>query len=296
MPDSADQVEVVLEAGARLGEGPVWDARIQRLVWVDILARRIYLTDSAAGTSDLLETPLHVGAVAPRAAGGYVAALQDGFWVVGDGEPRPIARVPEASPGLRFNDGKCDPAGRFWAGTMAYDESPAAGALYHLGPDGRVSRALDRLTISNGMAWSADGETMYFIDSATHRIDAFSFDPPTGEIGHRRPVVDIPPEHGWPDGMTIDADGGLWVALWRGSAVHRYVDGRLDREVRLPVSLTTSCAFGGDDLDELFVTSATEGLTAEERAAQPLAGAVFRVRPGVRGMPAVPYLESGGGV
>ena len=290
--DGGDGIDVVFAGGARLGEGPVWDARSRRLAWVDILASRVHLTDVDTGADEVIPTPSHVGAVVPRASGGYVAALQDGFWAIGSGRPVLIARIPEASTSLRFNDGKCDPAGRFWAGTIAYDESPAAGALYRLGPDGRATRVLDGVTISNGLAWSADGRTMYFIDSATHRIDAFSFDPATGEIDDRRPLVHIPPEHGWPDGMTIDADGGLWVALWRGSAVHRYLDGRLDRTIDLPVSLPTSCAFGGDDLDELFVTSATEGLSAEEHVAQPLAGAVFRLRPGVRGLPPVHYQDA----
>jgi sugar lactone lactonase YvrE len=282
-------MEVVVSPGAQLGEGPVWDARSARLVWVDILASRLHLTDVRTGADDVIPTPLHVGAVAPRAAGGYVAALQDGFWVVGDGEPERIAGIPEARPDLRFNDGKCDPAGRFWAGTMAYDESDGAGALYRLGPDGRVDRILDGVTISNGLAWSAAGGTMYFIDSALRRIDAFAFDPATGEISGRRTLVHVTPELGWPDGMTIDAEGGLWVALWRGSAVHRYVDGRLDHVVDLPVTKPTSCTFGGDDLDELYVTSATQDLSAEERRAQPHAGAVFRVRPGVRGLPATAF-------
>lgn len=292
MVDGADHVEVILPAGARLGEGPVWDTRSGRLVWVDVLAGRVHVTDVRSGTDELIEVPLHVGAVAPRAAGGFVAALQDGFWVIGVGPPELMTRVPEARPGLRFNDGKCDPAGRFWAGTMAYDVAPGAGALYRLGPDGRADRVLDGVTISNGLAWSADGLTMYYIDSPTQRVDAFSFVPDTGEISDRRPVVRIPSELGGPDGMTIDAEGGLWVALWGGSAVHRYLDGRLDRVVQLPVSMPTSCTFGGVDLDELYITSMSEGLSAEERAAQPLAGAIFRLRPGVRGIPPATFGEA----
>lgn len=288
---AGDRPEVVVAPGARLGEGPVWDARIGRVVWVDILARRMYLTDPGSGATDETETPLHIGAVVPRASGGYVAALQDGFWAIGMGAPTPLFRVQDARPAMRFNDGKCDPAGRFWAGTMAYDEAPGAGALYRLDADGRATRVLQGVTISNGMAWSADARTMYFIDSATHRIDAFAFDASTGALGDRRPLVHVPPEKGWPDGMTIDDEGGLWIALWRGSAVHRYIDGRLDQAINLPVSLPTSCAFGGADLDELFITSATEGLSKHERAAEPLAGALFRVRPGVRGVPPASYVE-----
>lgn len=283
--DTSDGVEVVTAAGAELGEGPVWDARSGGIVWVDITARLIHLTDILSGHTDTIEVSLHVGAVAPRAAGGFVAALQDGFWVVGDGRAQRIAAVPEARPGLRFNDGKCDPAGRFWAGTMAYDQAPGAGALYRLDPDGSATLSLDGVTVSNGLAWSADGGTMYYIDTPTQRVDAFSYNPVTGEIRDRRPEINIPPEAGAPDGMTIDAEGGLWIALWGGSAVHRYLDGRLERVIELPVSQPTSCCFGGEGLDELYITTAWQGLSAETRRAQPLAGALFRVRPGVRGIP-----------
>lgn len=283
--DSDERIDVLVAGGAELGEGPVWDVRSGRLTWVDILGRRIHATDPRTGDTQSTDVPLDVGAIVPRGAGGFVAALQDGFWVIGDGPTRRIATVPEAGPGLRFNDGKCDPEGRFWAGTMAYDERAGAGCLYRLDTDGTVTRVLDGVTVSNGLAWSHDGTTMYYIDSPTQRIDAFSYTRASGQIGDRRTVVEIPPELGTPDGMTIDADGGLWIALWGGSAVHRYVDGRLDRVIALPVSKPTSCAFGGPDLDELFVTSAWKGLSADARRAEPLAGALFRLRPGVRGVP-----------
>lgn len=278
-------IEVVTAAGAELGEGPIWDARSSRLAWVDITARRLHLTDTVSGATETIEVPLAVGAVAPRAAGGFVAALQDGFWVVGDGPARRIAAIPEARPGLRFNDGKCDPAGRFWAGTMAYDEALGTGALYRLDPDGEALMVLGEVTISNGLAWSLDGGTMYYIDTPTQRVDAFSYDPMTGEIEDRRPEIHVPPEAGAPDGLTIDADGGLWIALWGGSAVHRYLEGRLERVIGLPVSQPTSCCFGGAGLDELYITSAWQGLSPDARQAQPLAGALFCVRPGVRGVP-----------
>ena len=184
-----DGVEVVVEAGAELAEGPIWDSRTNRLVWVDILAGRIHVTDVGSGGGEVIEVPLHVGAVAPRATGGYVAALQDGFWVVGDGPPHRITPVAEARAGLRFNDGKCDAAGRFWAGTMAYDQSAGAAALYRLDADGHAIRVLDGVTISNGLAWSLDGRTMYYIDTPTQRIDAFSFTPATGEISERRSMA-----------------------------------------------------------------------------------------------------------
>ncbi len=285
-----DAIEVVAAFDPEIGEGPVWDERTGEVAWVDILGRRVQLTDPGTGLTRSIDVPLDVGAVVPRAAGGFVAALQDGFWVVGDGPPRRIAAVAEARSGLRFNDGKCDPQGRFWAGTMAYDEAPGAACLYRLDLDGRSTRVLDGVTISNGLAWSDDGRTMFYIDTPTRRIDAFTFSPVTGAIADRRTVVRIAPGHGSPDGMTIDREGGLWVALWGGSAVHRYLDGRLDRVVRLPVSQPTSCAFGGPELDELYITSARDGLAPDARLAEPLAGSLFRVRPGIRGVPPSAFL------
>ena len=276
--------DVVVALGAELGEGPVWDVRTGRLVWVDIVGRAVHATDPASGDTDSITVPLHVGAVVPRAAGGFLAALQDGFSVIGDGPPRPVASVEHAAPGeFRLNDGKCDPAGRFWAGSIAYDESSGRSALYRLDADGSVTTMLAGVSISNGLAWSADGSTMFYIDTPTRRIDAFAFDVATGSISDRRTVVTIGDGLGYPDGMTIDADGGLWVALWGGGAVHRYLDGRLDAVVDLPVSQPTSCAFGGAAFDELYVTSAWKGFDADRRAAEPLAGALFRVHPGVRG-------------
>lgn len=290
MTDDVDpQVEVVVAAGAELGEGPFWDVRSSRVVWVDIMGRAIHQTDPHTGDTESIPVPLHVGAVVPRALGGYVAALQDGFLVIGDGPSRRVADVAGSSTGLRFNDGKCDPGGRFWAGTMAYNQAAGAAALYCLDTDGAVTEVLNGVTISNGLAWSRDGDTMFYIDSPTQRIDAFDFTLSTGTIAARRTVTAIPSGVGSPDGMTIDAEGGLWVALWGGGAVHRYLDGRLDRVVRLPVSQPTSCAFGGPDLDELYVTSAWNGLSKSERHVQPLAGALFRIRPGICGVPTFVY-------
>ena len=284
-----DQVEVVVAAECELGEGPVWDVRSGRIAWVDTLGRQVYLHDPTTGATESIATLLDVGAIVPRLAGGFMAALQDGFWVVGDGPVRRAATVPEARPELRFNDGKCDPAGRFWAGTMAYDEVSPAGSLYRLDRDGSVARVLDGVTISNGLAWSGDGTTLYYVDSATRRVDAFSYDAATGKIANRRTAIEIRDGAGSPDGMTIDAEDGLWVALWGGSAVHRYANGELDRVIALPVSQPTSCAFGGPNLDELYITSAWKGLATAARREEPLAGSLFRIRPGVRGTAATSY-------
>lgn len=280
---ASDDIEVVVESAAVLGEGPVWDAREGRLLWVDIFGRSIHRTDTSTGETDTIYVPEDIGAVVPRAAGGYLAALRDGFWTIVDGFADRVVRVGPR-PGLRFNDGKCDPLGRFWAGTIVETETDPAAALYCLGHDLDLTLEVPDVIVSNGLAWSLDGRSMYYIDTRTSRVDVFSVDPDTGAISDRTPFIHIEPELGFPDGMTIDADGALWVALWDGAALHRYVDGELDRIVRMPVSRPTSCGFGGSNLDELYVTSASIGLTAKELAQQPLAGALFRVSTDVGGV------------
>jgi sugar lactone lactonase YvrE len=286
------EVELVADVHANVGEGPVWWPEEGLLLWVDITPGHVHVLDPASSTRRLLEVGQPVGAVAPRRAGGLVLAVQEGFALadLATGETRTVARVGGGDPSLRMNDGKCDPKGRFWAGTMALDERPGAGTLYRLDADYRVEAVLDGLTISNGMGWSLDGRTMYFIDSPTQRVDAFDFDPERGAVANRRPLVEVPPEAGLPDGMTVDTEGFLWVALWGGWAVRRYApDGTLDRVVRLPVSQVTSCAFGGPGLDQLYVTSAARDLTGDALRREPHAGALFRCRPGVRGLPGVAF-------
>lgn len=285
--------ELILDAGAELGEGPVWDPAAEELLWVDIVGRRIHRFRPDTGADALVATPSDVGAVAPRRSGGLVVAQADGFWLIdADDMTQRSHRPVEADvPETRFNDGKVDPAGRFWAGTMAYDCRPGAGCLYRLDPDGRVETVLREVTISNGMAWSADGGTFFYIDTPTRRIDAFDHDPDSGALGRRRPLVQLPDDlPGSPDGMTIDAEGGLWVALWDGWAVHRYLpDGTLAAIIRMPLARPTSCTFGGPDLGDLYITSARDGLSADELATQPAAGGLFRVRPGVVGRAATPF-------
>jgi sugar lactone lactonase YvrE len=227
-----------------------------------------------------------VGAVVPTRSGDLLLALRDGFGRLDldTGALRMVAAVESDRPDHRMNDGCCDGAGRFWAGTMAIDERPCAGSLYRLDPDGSVHTMLRGVTISNGIDWSADHRRMYYVESGTGRVDVFDFDRSLGEIENRRSFVCIPPECGVPDGLTIDSEEFVWVALWGGGAVHRYApDGSLDAIVRLPVTHPTSCAFGGKDMQDLYITSATVALSAAERSAQPLAGALFCCRPGAVG-------------
>lgn len=278
--------EQLTAAEADHGEGPVWDHAAGVLRWVDMLAGDI-LTLRADGVVDRT----HVGDVAaafrPRAGGGLVVAVERGFVLIDDdGRVGPV-HVAFEDPDVRMNDGGCDPAGRFYCGSMAYDMAPGRGGLYRFDPDGAVTRVLDGLGISNGIAWSPDGTRVHFVDTLTGRVDLFDYDVGSAGLSNRRPLVTIDRAQGLPDGLALDAEGGVWVALWTGGAVHRYgPEGTLDAVVRLPVSQVTACAFGGENLDELYITTSGLGLPD---GAEPTAGAVFRVEPGVRGLPVATF-------
>lgn len=281
------KADPVVPARAELGEGPVWDQDAGRLRWVDINAGLVHAYDPATGTDEVVRYDQSVGCIALRSAGGLVAGVRDGFALLSeDGGLELIAPVEQDRADLRMNDGRCDPAGRFLAGTMSTQDEAGAGSLYCLETDGRVRRVWSDLTVSNGLDWSSDGRRLFFIDSVTRRVDVCEYDVETGAVGDRLPAVAIPPP-GYPDGMCIDAEDALWVALWDGGAVHRYSpDGVLLAVVGLPCSRVTSCTFGGPNLSTLYITSAREGLRGQQLADQPLAGALFAVDPDVRGRPA----------
>ena len=284
----AAAVELALDAHAELGEGPSWDPATRRLIWVDITADLVHRFDPASGEDERFEVGQPVGAAVPTSDGRLALAVSDGFAFLdpATGAVERIADVEVDLADTMMNDGKCDPAGRLWAGTKDANGSRPLGSLYRLGADRRPERMLTGLTVSNGLGWSPDRATMYFIDSPTQRIDTFDFDLDGGEIANRRTLVEIPKAWGLPDGMTVDADGFLWVAFWGGSAVRRFdPTGAVASLVEFPVSQVTSCAFGGQDLSDLYVTSARDGLSEDRLAEEPLAGALFRLHPGVRGQP-----------
>jgi sugar lactone lactonase YvrE len=271
-------MDCVLDAKAELGEGPVWDPDAGCLYFIDIERGAVYRYDPATATSRTFQIGTMVGAAALTAARDLVLAVRDGFarLDLDSGQVRAIAAVEADLPDQRMNDGKCDPAGRFWAGTMALDKRRGAGALYRLDSDGRVTRMLDGVSISNGLDWSDDGRLMYYVDTPTRSIDVFDFDVATGTIANRRSLARVEHGEGWPDGLTLDIDGYIWVALWSGAAVRRYApDGTLDRVVAVPTTYPTSCAFGGPDLQDLYVTTAATALTPDERLREPLAGGVL---------------------
>jgi sugar lactone lactonase YvrE len=271
------------------GEGPFWDAAAGNLLVVDMLAGAVVRLDGTGG-SRRYDVGTVAAVVRARAGGGYVLALERGF-AMADTDLTVVEEVGVFDdPAVRMNDGGCDPQGRFYCGTMAYDMTPGAGRLYRLETDRTVSTALEGVTISNGLQWSADSSLAYYNDTPTGRVDVFDFDGDTGAFSHRRPFAVVPEDAGKPDGMALDAEGGVWVALWEGGRVHRYdPDGRLSEVVELPASRTTACTFGGPDGRTLYVTTSREGVPD---GAEPLAGAVFAVDDaGVAG--AVPYAYAG---
>lgn len=285
-------VELAADVHADLAEGPCWDPVSSSLLFVDITAGSVHRLDPADGSLATFHAGQEVGAVVPRRAGGLVLALRDGIATCHDdgSELRLITPIEAGNPANRMNDAKCDPHGRLLAGTMAFDFTSSAATLYQVDATHRVSSVISGVTISNGLGWSPDGTQMYYIDSREGGIDVIDYDPSTGVLGARHRLVTIPASDGMPDGMAVDAEGCLWVALWGGGRVRRYLpDGTPVGSIALPVSQVTSVAFGGDALTDMYITSAAHGLSARQLAAEPHAGAVFRARPGVAGLPVSAY-------
>ncbi|WP_330457659.1 SMP-30/gluconolactonase/LRE family protein [Streptomyces sp. NBC_00820] len=277
--------EVAVRAEAALGEGPTWDSATGRLLWVDILGMRVHTYDPATGRRTVRTTEQHVGAAKPRAGGGLVLNLRDGVGLL---DPDDTFRWlhHEPVPGRRANDAAVAPDGSLWAGTMRYDEAPGGGTLSRLTGAGTVETVPVDVTVSNGTGWSPDGRLMYYVDSPTRRVDVFDHDGDGGGIRNRRPLAEIEEGAGYPDGLTVDAEGCVWVALWDGGAVRRYTPaGKLDRVITLPTPRTTACAFGGPDLTDLYVTTAREGLPTSD----PLAGSLLIIPNTSQGLPQPPF-------
>ena len=290
----SESVELMVDAKATLGEGPIWHAQKQLLYWVNILEHQLHVYNPATNEDRSIDVGPYVATVVPRKSGGLMVTVKNGFAGLNpDTGQLTIIHDPEMHlPGNRFNDGKCDPAGRFWAGTMSLgSDNPKVGSLYVMDRDLTVRRMLDKVTTSNGIVWSLDHSTMYYIDTPTREVSGFDYDIETGSISNRRTAVKIPVDYGFPDGMTIDAEGMLWIAGWGFSKVSRWdpKSGKLLQTITIPATNVSACAFGGPDLDELYITTARAGLSAEALAEQPLAGGLFRVKPGVRGVEAYEF-------
>ena len=287
------EITVAIPDTAGVGEGPFWNRETRRLCWVDILTGTIHDDHPEALDHRLrFQLPTTVGAAVPKSSGGYVAATGEGFAdVCADGSW--TTRLDILPDGVRMNDAKCDSSGRFWAGSCALDFAAGRGALHVLNPDWTTEQVLSGLTQPNGLDWSPDGRTFYLIDTQAREVSAFDVRPDRLEPTNRRLLTRFPDSAGYPDGMTVDADGGLWIAMWGGGRLlHVSPEGGNLEQIPLPVEQPTSCAFGGRDLDVLYVTTARDGLDPEpdNTALDDPSGSVLAVRGlGVRGRPATRF-------
>ncbi|MCE4567064.1 SMP-30/gluconolactonase/LRE family protein [Maribellus sp. CM-23] len=284
------EVELVIDSKSELGEGAIWNYRTGELMWVNIKGKILNFYNPVSGLNKEMLTGQMVGTVVPSESGQVLVALQNGIYSL-DPETgtKKLLADPEADkPDNRFNDGKCDPAGRLWAGTMSLVGAKQAGALYRFDPDTSVHKMVDGVGTSNGIVWSADKTKMYYIDTPTRQVMGYDYDNETGAISHPKVAVEIPEGAGYPDGMTIDEEDNLWVALWGGSAVACFnpENGDLIRKIEVPAKNVTSCAFGGNDLGTLYITTARESTSEEDLQKFPHAGGVFKIRPGVKGVKA----------
>jgi len=279
--------EIFQRTPARLGEGPCWHARRRTIWWIDILGRKLFESGPDGGPVRTLELPQMPGCIAPVEDGRLIAALHEGVFLC---DPDSGALTPFAVPAghnpqvFRFNDGKVDPQGRFWAGTLALDSRPRQAKLYRFGGDGACAAMRSEVSISNGLAWALDGRTFYHIDSPTRQVQASAFDGEQGTLGPARIAFKLAATDGWPDGCCLDAEGCLWVAHWGAGKLTRWdpVRGRRLRTVTLPVANVTSCAFGGVKLDRLFITTAVD---PDAKTPESEAGFTFCLDAGVVGLP-----------
>jgi len=279
------QVEIIRDAQAELGEGPAWDVKTETLYWVDILGKRVhYHHKEKDGYIQLDQMP---GCLAPTKNGNLIVAVPASFLEIqpATGKKAVLASIAEPADN-RFNDGKCDPTGRFLAGSMNLDEKSPTGVLYSFNGQS-VTHLLDGIRISNGLAWSPDHKTFYYIDTPTREVKAFDYNLSTGQIANPRVVITVPEAFGWPDGMTSDIEGNLWIAMWGGAQITHWNPhtGQLLEQIPLPAKNATSCTFGGDDLNELYITSASKGLNQVDLTEYRHSGSLMRLKTKVRGMP-----------
>ncbi|MCW3108547.1 MAG: L-arabinolactonase [Segetibacter sp.] len=287
------KIEIVVSHNCILGEGPVWDHKLQRILWIDIAVGNIHQFTPGSNIFKTFSAGEMIGSFA-LSENGIIAATESGFSFIDleNEVTEPIADPEMHIAGNRFNEGKCDPMGRFWAGTMALTEEQGAGSVYVLHPDLSVEKKIENVTISNGVAWSLDEKIFYYIDSPTLQVVSYQYDKDTGAISDRKIIISMNQSEGFPDGMTIDVEGMLWIAQWGGWKVARWnpLTGEKLMQIDLPVSQVTSCTFGGKDFEDLYITSASIGLTEKQKENEPLAGSLFIIRNcGYKGMPSFEF-------
>jgi sugar lactone lactonase YvrE len=283
-----NNVQVLIEAKAKLAEGPMWHPIEKKLYWVDIDNCELHRYDPQKGRDSSLNMGQRVSAIVPVKNGDVLAALEDCIAKVNmtSGSIEPVADIEKNITDNRCNDGKCDPAGRFWIGTMNLDAQEGAGSLYRVNADYQVTQILSHQTISNGLVWSVDQKALYYIDSPTYTVQKFDYDNESGEISNPRLVISIPESIGVPDGMTIDKEGMLWIAHWGGACVGRWnpANGKRISEIKVPAPNVTCCTFGGNTMDTLFITTARNGLNKADIAHYPLSGSLFAIDVNVKGL------------
>ena len=284
-----NKVELVCEIPSKLGEGAIWNYKTSELYWVDIEGEKLHVFDTETKMNKTLEMPCKIGTVVPCIEESKaVVALEDGIYIVNlkTNELKLLSDIESDMLENRFNDGKCDPNGNLWVGSIYMPQSKPEASLYKVQTDGKVEKMLGNITISNGIVWTKDGKTMYYIDTPTQKIKAYDFDLEKSTISNERVVVEVAKKDGFPDGMAIDENDMLWVGMWNGNAVAQFnpKTGKLIQKIQVPAHNVTSCAFGGENLDELYITTASVDMTEDEKREYPFAGSLFRIKLDVKGV------------
>ena len=281
-------VHLEYETKAALGEGAFWNHKTQEFYWIDIVNKKFHIYKPSNKINKSYEMPSEIGTVVPYTNQEAVVALADGIYTVNleSGKLKMFSDAENKMTENRFNDGKCDPLGNLWVGSMHLKQSEPKASLYKINPKGEATKMLGNITISNGIVWTSDNKKMYYIDTPTGNIRAFDYDITNGTITNERVAVKVPESLGYPDGMAIDEEDMIWVGLWNGNSVVRFNPntGELLQQIKVPAHNVTACAFGGENLDEMYITTARVDMSEEELEKYPLAGSIFKVKPGVKGV------------
>lgn len=284
-----NKVELAYEIAAKLGEGAIWNYQTNEFYWIDIEGKKLHIFSPVKKENKTIEMPCRIGTVVPtNKENKAVVALEDGVYIV-DTETKELSILSDVESDMienRFNDGKCDPNGNLWVGSMHLEQEKGKANLYRIDEEGKYTKMLSNVTISNGIVWTKDKRTMYYIDTPTGKIKAFDFNTTNSTISNERVAVNVNAKDGFPDGMAIDENDMLWVGMWNGNAVAQYnpKTGELVRKIKVPAHNVTACAFGGKNLDELYITTASIDMTEEEKKEYPLAGSIFKVKLNTKGV------------